>query len=104
MRFTKGKHAFVVDTHTDKAHIYNHIYFNSISIDCIKKFRDFLGSGKALARVSDLICLENGFSIIENPKKSKGHYGKLLRDKKPINHSEKLKIAIDEALTKKLQP
>lgn len=23
MRFTKGKHAFVVDTHTDKAHIHN---------------------------------------------------------------------------------
>ena len=23
MRFTKGKHAFIVDTHTDKAHIHN---------------------------------------------------------------------------------
>ncbi len=101
MRFTKGRHAFVVDTHTDKAHIHNHIYFNSTSIDCTKKFRDFLGSGKALARVSDLICLENGLSIIENPKKSKQHYGKWLGDKKPLNHSDKLRLAIDEALTKK---
>ena len=101
MRFTKGKHAFVVDTHTDKAHIHNHIYFNSTSIDCTKKFRDFLGSGRALARVSDFICLENGLSIIENPKKSKQHYGKWLGNKKPLNHSEKLRFTIDEALEKK---
>ncbi len=25
MRFTKGNHAFIVATHTDKAHIHNHI-------------------------------------------------------------------------------
>ena len=25
MRFTKGKHMFIVATHTDKAHIHNHI-------------------------------------------------------------------------------
>ena len=29
MRFTKGKHAFLVATHTDRAHIHNHIVFNS---------------------------------------------------------------------------
>ena len=27
MRFTKEKHAFIVATHTDKAHIHNHIVF-----------------------------------------------------------------------------
>ena len=30
-RFTKGRHAFIVATHTDRAHIHNHIYFNSTS-------------------------------------------------------------------------
>ena len=34
MRFTKGNHAFIVATHTDKAHIHNHIIFNSASLDC----------------------------------------------------------------------
>ena len=29
-RFTKGKHAFVVATHTDRAHIHNHIIFNAV--------------------------------------------------------------------------
>ena len=31
MRWTKGKYAFFVATHTDKAHIHNHIYYNSTS-------------------------------------------------------------------------
>ena len=41
MRWTKGKHAFFVATHTDKKHIHNHIYYNPISLDYTRKFRDF---------------------------------------------------------------
>ena len=44
MRWTKGKYAFFVATHKDKAHIHNHIYYNSTSLDCTRKFRDFIGS------------------------------------------------------------
>lgn len=101
MRFTKGNHAFIVATHIDKSHIHNHIIFNSTSLDGTKKFRDFLGSGKALAKISDIICIENNLSIIENPKRSKGHYGKWLGDNKPLNYSDKLRITIDDALAKK---
>lgn len=101
MKFTKGNHAFFVATHIDKAHIHNHIIFNSTSLDCTKKFRDFLGSGRAVRKISDRICLENGLSIVENPKRGKNHYGKWLGDKKPVSHSEKLRIAIDEILRKK---
>ena len=54
-RFLKGKHAFIVTTHTDKAHIHNHIIWNSTTLDSKHKFRDFLGSGKAVARLSDQI-------------------------------------------------
>ncbi len=64
LRFTKGKHAFIVATHTDKAHIHNHIVFNSTSLDCTSKFKDFHLSGIALRRVSDRICAEHGLSII----------------------------------------
>ena len=101
MSFTKGNHAFIVATHIDKAHIHNHIIFNSTSLDCTKKFRDFLGSGRAIAKISDRICLENGLSIIENPKRSKEHYGKWLGDNKPLSHSDKLRQTIDEALVQK---
>ena len=70
MRFTKGKHAFFVATHIDKAHIHNHILFNSIDLNQEKKFRDFLFSGIALRRVSDLVCLEHGLSVIKPRKPS----------------------------------
>lgn len=101
MRFTKGKHAFIVATHVDKVHIHNHIIYNSTSLDCTKKFRDFLGSGKAVRKISDRLCLENGLSIIENPKRGKSHYGKWLGDKKPALHSETLRQTIDKILEKK---
>ncbi|MFR5282993.1 MAG: relaxase/mobilization nuclease domain-containing protein [Flavonifractor plautii] len=41
MRWTKGKHAFFVATHTDRQHIHNHIYYNSTTLDYTGKFRDF---------------------------------------------------------------
>ena len=101
MSFTKGNHAFIVATHIDKAHIHNHIIFNSTSLDCSKKFRDFLGSGKAVRKVSDRLCLRHGLSIIENPKRGNNHYGKWLNDNKPLSYSEKLRQTIDEILSNK---
>ena len=59
MRFTKGKYAFIVATHTDREHIHNHIIYNSTALDSTRKFRDFLLSGLAVQRLSDLICLEH---------------------------------------------
>ena len=63
-RFTKGKHAFIVATHTDRAHIHNHIVFNSTSLDCTRKFRDFHLSWLVLSKLSDMICLEHKLSVI----------------------------------------
>ena len=104
MRWTKGKYAFFVATHTDKAHIHNHIYYNSTSLDCTRKFRDFIGSGRAVRRLSDRICLENDLSVITNPKlHSKGrflHYGAWLGAERQPSYKEQLRLAINEALTK----
>ncbi len=33
MRWTKGRHAFIVATHIDKAHVHNHIIYNSTTMD-----------------------------------------------------------------------
>ena len=65
MRFTKGKHAFLVATHIDRQHIHNHVLFNSTSLDGTRKFRDFFLSGLAVQRLSDQICLEHQLSVIE---------------------------------------
>ena len=105
MRWTKGKYAFFVATHTDKAHIHNHIYYNSTSLDCTRKFRDFIGSGRAVRRLSDRICLENDLSVITNPKlHSKGrflHYGAWLGTERKPPYKEQLRRAINEALAKR---
>lgn len=65
MRFTKGKHMFFVATHTDRKHIHNHIIFNSTTLDCTRKFKNFFLSGRAIQKLSDLICIENSLSVIE---------------------------------------
>jgi len=100
LRFTKGKHAFIVATHIDKAHIHNHIIFNSTALDCKRKFRNFLGSAFALRRVSDRICLEHGLSIVKNPKPSRSSYADWLGEGRPLSFQEKLRHAIDEVLEK----
>ena len=99
MRFTKGKHAFIVATHVDKAHIHNHVIFNSTSLDCTKKFRNFYFSGLAAARLSDLICMEHHLSVIlrrpydERVKRTEYPQRKPYRDE--------IREAIDDVLQKK---
>lgn len=96
MRFLKGKHAFLVSTHIDKAHIHNHIIFNSTSLDGTRKFNNFFLSGLAVQRLSDMICLEHGLSII----KPKPYRERVKRTEYPKKQSQRdnLCIAIDQAL------
>ena len=105
MSWTKGNHAFIVTAHIDKAHVHNHIYYNSTSLDCARKFRNFWNSSFAIRRVSDRICLEHGLSIVKNPKpRSKGkfkNYGEWLGDNKPPTFQERLQAQIDAALLQK---
>ena len=105
MRWTKGKYQFFVCTHTDKAHIHNHIYFNATAFDRSRKFHNFIGSSFALRRLSDRICLENDLSVITNPKlHSKGrflHYGAWLGTERKPPYKEQLRRAINEALAKR---
>ena len=100
-RFTKGKHAFVVCTHIDKAHVHNHIIWSSVTLDCDQKFRNFWGSTKAVRQLSDTICIENGLSIVENPKPHGKSYNKWLGDQAKPSHRELLRMAIDQALAQK---
>jgi len=98
MRFTKGKHAFIVAVHTDRAHTHCAIVVNSTRLDCRGKFNNFRNSSLALRRLSDIICAERGLSIIENPKPSKGeNYAEWLGGKEP-SWQEKLRGKIDEVL------
>ncbi len=100
-RFTKGNHAFIVCTHIDKAHIHNHIIWNSTNLDCNRKFREFWGKDKAVRILSDLICLKHGLSIIANPKKHGKSYNSWLGEKEHTSNLDYLVEAIDKALAQK---
>lgn len=99
-RFLKGQHAFIVATHTDRAHIHNHIIWNSTALDCQRKFRDFKRSGEAVARLSDTVCVENRLSIVSEPRGKGRHYGAWLGERREPSQRETLRQAIDDALAK----
>ena len=98
-RFTKGNHAYIVCTHIDKKHIHNHIIWNSTDLEADRKFNNFWGSTKAIRRLNDTICIENGYSIVENPRKHGQSYNKWLGNKKPC-YRERIRADIDAALGK----
>jgi hypothetical protein len=100
-RFTKDKYQYIVATHTDHAHIHNHIIFNSTAIDGTKKFRNFYGSSQAIRKLSDLICIENSLSVITNPSGKHQDYGKWLGNKKPETYRDKLRKTINEIMARK---
>ncbi len=88
-------------THIDKRHVHNHIYWNSTTLDCTRKFRDFRRSGKAVRTLSDLICTEHKLSVIADPQRHGASYNKWLGNRAKVSHRELLRIAIDAALSKK---
>lgn len=55
-------------TSDNRLHIHNHIIFNSTTLDGEKKFRDSWFIALGLQKLSDIICLEHGLSVII-PKK-----------------------------------
>lgn len=100
-RFLKGNHAYIVATHIDRKHIHNHIIWNSTNLDCTGKFHNFWHSTKAVRRLSDMICVEHGLSIVENPQGKGVHYGKWLGNQRKPSHRDMLRVAIDDAIAQK---
>lgn len=102
-RFTHGNHAYIVATHTDRHHIHNHIIISAVNLDCDRKFRNFIGSSFALRRLNDVICIENGYSVIEHPKKRGQRYSKWMEThqvEKAPSQRDVLRAAIENALMK----
>ena len=72
-----------------------------MNLACDRKFRDFLGSGRALGRLSDTLCVENGLSIIEKPQHTTLTYDKWLGDRAKQPQREKKRATIDEIMRQK---
>ena len=99
-RFTHGQHAYVVATHEDRRHVHSHIIISAVNLDCDRKFRNFWGSSKAIRRLSDTLCIQNGLSIIEQPKGHSKSYNKWLGNEAKTSQRDVLREAIDAALAR----
>ena len=98
MRFTGGQHQFIVATHIDKAHVHNHIIFNSTTLDCTHKFNNYKDSAEVVREMSDRLCLENDLSIIENPAPKGKHYAEWKAEREGTSWKAKLRETIDGVL------
>ena len=98
MRFTGGKHQFVVATHTDKAHIHTHIEFCSVNLDCDGKFKNVKGSALVLRRLNDELCRENGLSVVEHPARNSKAHREQAAIKYGNSFKERLRQTIDRVL------
>ena len=99
-RFTHGQHAYVVATHEDRRHVHSHIIISAVNLDSDRKFRNFWGSSKAIRRLSDTLCIQNGLSIIEQPKGHSKSYNKWLGNEAKTSQRDGLRAAIDAALAR----
>lgn len=69
-----------------------------MNLDSDRKFRNFWGSSKAIRRLSDTLCIQNGLSIIEQPKGYSKSYNKWLGNEAKTSQRDGLRAAIDAAL------
>ena len=98
MQFTKGQHAFIVATHVDKAHVHNHIVFNSTTLDCTHKFNNYKGTADVVRSLSDKLCLEHGYSVITEPSEKGKTYAEWNAEKCGNSWKAKLRRTIDAQL------
>jgi len=75
------------------------IIYNSTSLDATRKFKNFFLSGLAVQRLSDMVCLEHGLSII-TPKPYRERQKRTVYPKKRTQRDE-LCDAIDAVLKQK---
>lgn len=90
---------FILTTHTDSGLIHNHIIFNCTNEKTGKPFdarrKHFIYD---LRDINDKICIENGFTTIENPKESGISQKEYYARKANRSYKGKLQNAIDEAV------
>ena len=100
-RYLKGKYAFIVSTHIDKAHIHNHIIWNAVDLKGKRKYRDVKRSWEDLKKLNDKICEMHRKSVIEHPQKSNHVYSNWLGFKgKPCNR-DLLREDIDRVMKRR---
>ena len=59
-----GKYESVLTTHVDKGHIYNHLFFNAVSVTNHKYYHSNKRNYHEIRRASDGLCREHSLTVI----------------------------------------
>lgn len=101
-RFFGDNHQLVVCTHIDTLEsggvIHNHIYANSTTLDCSRKFDNEKDSSFKVQELSDELCRKNGLSVVEEKGDSGVDYGTYLDKKNGVDWKAIFKADIDELI------
>lgn len=62
-RFAPG-HQFVVQTHSDQAHLHNHIVINPVSLETGKRIQNKLENIRIVRGMNDDICRSYGLEVL----------------------------------------
>ncbi len=96
-RLLGDKYEVVVGTHLDKAHLHNHIVFNSVSFVDGSMFKDTMRDYyQGIRGTSDTICREQGLSVIEPDEDSPARSRPEWEDKPSVRDT--VRMDIDAAL------
>ena len=80
MSFTKGEHAFIVATHTDRAHIHNHVEYRKHGYS--KKFYEAHREELTLHKAAKEYFSQSGLQKLPKVKDLNQEYAELLNRKK----------------------
>jgi len=99
--YLKGKHQFVVITHTETDNLHNHIIFNSINFEDLKMF-----DSKRQHTINDLrmendkVSEEHGLNIIEGGRRKELTFNEYVARAKKQSFKGKLEEIIDDNILK----
>lgn len=93
----RGRHEYILATHTDKSHVHTHIIFNAVSFKDFRRYKSDKKSYYRLREISDEICERYGIASIEpEQRKRKFNYEKKYNGY--ISKKSLIRKAIDEAV------
>jgi len=99
--YLKGKHQFVVITHTETDNLHNHIIFNSINFEDLKMFDSKRQHTiNDLRKENDKVSEEHGLNIIEGGRRKEITFNEYVARAKKQSFKGKLEGIIDDSILK----
>lgn len=98
-------HECAIYTHSDKAHLHNHIVINSVSFEDGKKYNSDRKQLYRIREQSNALCKEYGFELVKDHQQAKERFSqaeyKAVERGEPL-WKDQLRTAVDEAKLKTL--